>query len=193
MAKKRKHSGNKTEKINNQSKSNHEKSLQRIKAEKFMRNNMIVLVIIGLIILLIAFSLISTKNTLVENENKVFGDDVIEMHYFYLTTCAFCIEQDKFHPTLEEMYPNLKIIRYDTTRAESQQKIREFADKIEELNIERISTPTTIIGSRVNVGFGSPETTGQILINMIEEEMQRINENWDDATMTRTIDLRAQQ
>ena len=41
-----------------------------------------------------------------------------------------------------------------------------------------------------NIGYGSDETTGKKLIDMIDAEQAKIDANWDTATMTRTVSLR---
>ncbi len=141
-----------------------------------------------LVIVLISFFMINSNNSS-SDENLVYGDDVIDMYYFHLSTCPHCHKQNKFHETLKEMYPQLRINEFELTKSGSKEKILEMAKDYPQINVDRISTPTSIIGEEVNTGYGSDETTGQKLIEMIEKEKARIESSWDD-TKTRTIDLR---
>lgn len=176
-----------------------EESLAKIKCKKFFRENSFLLGFIGIIIIfaLVSFGVGKLKDT---NEQKnmeslVYGDDVIEMYYFHWTKCPHCIKQNAFNKDLIQMYPNLKIMEFEITQAGTKEKYEEMAAQFDELPNEWSKfpgTPLTIIGKRINSGFGSAETTGQNLIGMIEEEQKRIDENWNDNTMVRTVDLRAE-
>jgi len=67
-----------------------------------------------------------------------------------------------------------------------------FAEKYpSQLDLSKFGTPTTIIGDIVNVGF-SPTSTQARIIEMIDLEQASIDARWDDATMTKTVDLREQ-
>jgi len=170
-----------------------EKNLTKIKFMKFIRTNLSLISFLGIIILIgIAILFSHLKDNYINANSKiVYGDDVIEMHFFHLVTCPHCIEQKKFHKILVEKYPNLKIIEYDMADKSSREKYLELAKshgfKEPENNI---ATPTTFIGNKSNIGFGSSETTGVILINLIEEENLRIMNNWNNQTMKTTIELR---
>jgi len=152
------------------------------------RKNSIKISIAFVIIIFLAF-LVKLNNDS-NNETLIYGDDVIEMNFFHLSTCPHCIEQKKFHKTLMKLYPELKINSYELTESGSKEKFEELSTAFDNLDFNKISTPTTIIGDEINVGFGTPETTGQKLIEMIEKEKERIEENWNNETMVRTIDLR---
>jgi len=168
-------------------KRNKDKSLSQIKFEKFLKNNSMVLM--GVVVfVIVAFAMVVGSNG--ENsESLVYGDDVVEMYYFYLTTCPHCHEQAKFHDTLTELYPNLRIHKFEMTSSKSVEEYERLATEIGGVEVERWGTPTTFIGERSNVGFGTPETTGQTLIEMIDEEIERIESGWS-AGMVRTSDLR---
>lgn len=168
---------------------NKEKDLKKIKMRKFVKNNKPFFIIMGVILII---GLIGTVMSLQKNNseaNKIYGDDVIDMHYFYLSTCPHCIQQEKFHKTLKEKFPMLRIHEYEMSKGSSYEKYVEMAQNYDSLDPERFpGTPLSLIGTETNVGFGSPETTGQTLIEMIESELQRINSNWSE-NMTRTVNL----
>lgn len=166
-------------------------NLNKIKFKNFLKNNMsLVSFVIILLLITLAIGVNQFKTKLQEEEKIVYGDDVIEMNFFHLITCPHCIEQKKFHKVLLEKYPNLKIIEYDMASPESRSKYLELAKAQGFKNPENIATPTTFIGNRSNVGFGTPETTGKTLISMIEDENIRITSIWNNNTMKTTKELR---
>ncbi len=169
------------------SKSDKNRNLFTIKLKKFLRNNKILLIVLLVIVLFGIFAVFNENQPI---EEKIFGDDVIEMHYFYLRTCPHCIEQKKFHPVMEEMYPNLKIIPYDMAKSSSLDVFKKFAANMSDLDPESFpGTPLTIIGDEVNFGFGTPEDSGVNLLDMVAKEQKRIDSQWEEG-MIRTVDLR---
>lgn len=125
-------------------------------------------------------------------ENKIYGDDVIEMYYFHWTRCSHCIEQNKFNKKLIAKYPNLKIIEFEITEDGSKEKYEELAQNYDELANswdEFPGTPLTLINNEFSIGYDKDETTGKKIEDMIIKKNQEINNNWDENTMTRTIDI----
>lgn len=172
-----------------------DKKVKLTPSQKFkitLKKNAISIIVIGILLLLIVGTIIGAnmnQNKKSELENKVYGDDVVVMTYFHLSTCPHCHRQAAYHKVLLDKYPQLKIESYELSSQSSQQKFLEVAQEFIELDQNRPSTPTTIIGNRVNVGYGTDQTTGLLLEEMIEEEIQRIEASWDENTMTRTIDM----
>lgn len=145
-----------------------------------------ILVIIGLPFML-------GKSSDKENQqSQIFGDDVIDLEYFHLSTCPHCHKQNEFHKILLEKYPNLRINTYEMTKRSSAEKLQEISANYPDFDINQFGTPTSFIGEEFNIGYGSDDTTGQKLIEMIEKEQTRINENWNESTMIRSVDLRNQ-
>lgn len=129
--------------------------------------------------LLIVFVLVVLSSAVILNgsvEKQVtYTDKDLVMHEFYLRSCPHCLEQEKFHKTLLEKYPNLKIVRYEISSPESVAKYNELAKQIGGVDKNTIYTPTTFIGNKSNVGFNSPETTGKILLDMLAIEQKRLD------------------
>lgn len=168
-------------------------NLTAIKFRNFIKNNGIFIysLIFLLIITAAIFFLNMDKNE--KNENMLYGDDMIEMHYFYLSTCPHCHEQEKFHSTILEKYPNVKIFEYEMTKTGSLERYQRMAKNLEGLDPDKFpGTPLSIIGNETNIGFGSSETTGQKLLDMIEKEHMRIMNNWNESMIT-TEDFRKQE
>lgn len=154
----------------------------------FLKKNFMWISIIAVLAVLAIAVFLGQEKT--STEIKLYGDDVIDMYYFHWTQCPHCIEQNKYNKKLKEMYPNLRINEYEITQSGSMDKYKEMAPNYEGLDPNQFpGTPLTIIGTEFNVGFGTEETTGQTIVDMIEKENIRINENWNDATMKRTSDL----
>ena len=153
----------------------------------------IALVIIGLILGIGSASDSNKKDF----DSRIYGDDAVEMIYFHWTQCSHCKKQNAFlEDVLYDKYPNLKVTKYEITDPTTKDKYEEIAQKFDELPNDWNKfpgTPLTIIGDRTNGGFGDASTTGQVLIEMIEEEMAKIEANWDEETMIRTQTLRDNQ
>jgi len=170
---------------------NKNKNLTQIKIRNFYKNNKFGIYFFGFILLLIVLTLFISNNKTKEIvSNKIYGDDVIEMYYFHLRTCPHCIEQNKFmDDVLFKKYPNIRIHKYEMTKKKSYQKYQEMAKNYIGLNPNNFpGTPLTIIGDKVNIGFGTEKTTGPKIIAMVEIEQQKIDANWN-LSMKRTVDL----
>ena len=169
-----------------------ESSTTSARLKAFVNRNAF-LIVFFLLILVIGGMILYVNNKKKNAPALVYGDDEIDMYYFHLNGCPHCAEQAKFNDKMIEKYPNLKIIPYEISEAESKQKYLEFAKIHPELSQVSIGTPTTVIGNRTNVGFGTELTSGPTIESMIIDEQKRIDANWNDATMKRTIDLRREQ
>ncbi len=178
---------------NSTSKKSAEARLKEAKKKNFWKNNMLVLIILGVLLLVGLFIAFSTSSSLEAKENLVYGDDVIEMYYFHLSTCPHCHKQNAFHSTLLAQYPNVRINSYEITQPGTRAKLEEIAAQYPDFNLANFGTPTTFIGEEFNIGYGSDATTGQTLLAMVQKEQEKIDASWDEETMTRTIDLRIQQ
>lgn len=164
---------------------------EKLNLEKKKEKNKKKLILLSILfIFIIGIVVVINFNNNKSQKEEIYGDDVIEMQYFYLTTCPHCIEQKKFHKYLLEKYLNLRINQYEITESLNRAKYLEFAKAQNFKDPENIATPTTFIGNRSNIGFGTPETTGKILISMIEDENARILKSWDNKTMKTTLELR---
>jgi len=167
-----------------------EESLSKIKFKNFVKKNEILITVFVVILILAGLSILMAKPKVVFNENKIYGDDVIEMYYFHLTTCPHCIEQNKFmDKVLFNKYPNLRIHRFEMTKKESYLKYKEMAKSYNGLDPAKFpGTPLSIIGDKYNIGFGTELTTGPKIISMVEAEQKKIEAKWN-SSMKRTVDL----
>jgi len=165
----------KPENSDSKSKKERREELKKMTPQKWVKQNipMIVVGAIFIVIVMLVLSQNSDGQTVLGATNSTDGP-VVEMVYFYLPTCQYCIRQDAFNEQLLEAYPNLRIIKYNMELRSSQEKLVEYQEKIPGLAEERFGTPTTVIGEQYNIGFGTAETTGVRLSQMIEDEMARL-------------------
>lgn len=178
---------------NTSSKPSAQERLKEAKKNNFWKKNGLILSIVGILIIVGIMVMISSNSQLEEAQNLVYGDDVIDMYYFHLSTCPHCHKQNAFHPTILTQYPNVRINSYEITQPGTREKLEEIAAQYPEFDLSQFGTPTTFIGEEFNVGYGSDATTGQKLLSMIQKEQEKIDAQWDEQTMTKTIDLRLQQ
>jgi hypothetical protein len=146
-----------------------------------------------LVIALVFGIMVGTSPEEVNQDDLVFGDDVITMTYFHLKTCPHCIKQNSFNKYLIERFPNLKIEVHELSSTGTLNLYKNIANEVEGLEPEKFpGTPLTVfeVSGEFNIGYGSDETTGKRLVTMIEVEQARIDANWDTETMTRTASLR---
>jgi len=98
---------------------------------------------------------------------KLTGDGSIVVEVFHLDTCPHCHEQAAFFNKIIDQH-DIKIIYHDFSTPAAQRLAQQYVEKF---NITRsIGTPFTVIGDDYNIGFDTEETTGQLLIAMIEAE-----------------------
>jgi hypothetical protein len=84
-----------------------------------------------------------------------------EVHFFYVTGCPHCAEQEPFNEKLANTYPLIQIIGHDAATPEG---IALLHQKLEELGvIDEPDFPTTIFGNQVFGGWESEATTGRAI------------------------------
>jgi cytochrome c biogenesis protein CcdA/glutaredoxin len=91
--------------------------------------------------------------------------EIVQIEMFTRDDCGHCIDQKAFFAELEEERDDFKVNYYDLEETENYELFAEFA-KAEGLTM---STPVTLIGSKVIQGFAEAETTGKMLINYIDQ------------------------
>ena len=157
------------------SKKEKREELKKMTPQKWIKQNIPMLVIGGvfIIIVMLVLSQNADGQTVLGAGNSTEGP-VVEMIYFHLPTCIHCIIQSEFNDQLIEAYPNLRIVKYNMELRSSQEKLQEYVQSVPGLSGEMIGTPTTIVGEEYIIGFGSAETTGIRLSRMIDNEMARL-------------------
>jgi thiol-disulfide isomerase/thioredoxin len=121
--------------------------------DRFRRYLIISLVILGIVLML------TSQGTSPAGEG-------FAVHFFYVTGCSHCDEQEPFNEKLAEQYPSIEIIEHDAATPEGSALLQE---KLEELGADQPDFPITIFRNQVFGGWESEETTGR----EIEEALQR--------------------
>ena len=121
--------------------------------DRFRRYLIISLVILGIVLML------TSQGTSPASEG-------FAVHFFYVTGCSHCDEQEPFNEKLAEQYPSIGIIEHDAATLEGNALLQQ---KLEELGADQPDFPITTFGNQVFGGWESEETTGR----EIEEALQR--------------------
>jgi thiol-disulfide isomerase/thioredoxin len=122
--------------------------------DRFKRYLIISLIILGIVIAL------TSQGTSSPGEG-------FEVHFFYLTGCSHCEEQEPFNEELADKYPSIQIIEHDAATPQGSALLSEM---LTELGIEEEPDfPITIFGNQVFGGWESEERTGRA----IEEALQQ--------------------
>ena len=84
---------------------------------------------------------------------KVFAyqDDEITLYLFHGDGCPHCAEEMKFLKTIEDTYPNLKIVKYEVWYNEENALLLQKVN--EAFHITRTGVPTNLIGNTVINGY----------------------------------------
>ena len=132
--------------------------LKRTFADRFKRYLIIALVILGAVLFI----------TGLEPTESATGDDLYEVHFFYLTGCSHCDEQKPFNERLANEYSDeISIIYHDAMEPE---KFRLLEEMLASLGIEEEPFfPVTIFGNQAFADWDAEETTGK----EIEEALQQ--------------------
>ena len=101
----------------------------------------------------------------IESENQIKNDDKVEIYFFEHDGCGFCAEGMTFFENLIKERDDFNLIIVDIDQKGNKQQFDLIVDKY---GLPKV-TPTTIVGEYIFQGFDSPETTGQQIINFIEQ------------------------
>ncbi len=89
------------------------------------------------------------------------------VYFFYGQGCPHCADEEEFFTGLKKEFPQLKIVSYEVWY--NQENIEKLQQVAKAFNIKNSGVPITIIGNRITIGFGSPDTTGKTIRQDIKE------------------------
>ena len=98
---------------------------------------------------------------------SIFASEKIDLYFFYSDSCPHCAREAQFLQKISPEYPQLIIHDYAVSNPEGAKLYQEF---VKRLNLKRFSVPLTIIDNQHISGFLNAETTGQEIIELIEEK-----------------------
>lgn len=103
----------------------------------------------------------------------------VNLYLFWSKTCPHCAKEKVFLQEITPDYPNLKIHDYEVNNKDNALLLQRIG---KELNIETSGVPITIIGKSHFVGYEDDETTGKVILRLIEKVA-----NEGDADLVGTI------
>ncbi len=96
---------------------------------------------------------------------SVSAQDNIKMYFFYGDGCPHCATEKKFLDKLEQKYPQLEVIKYETYYNKENADL--FVKLSEACNTKAMGVPTTFIGEEAIVGFDNDEGIGLRIENAV--------------------------
>jgi len=97
----------------------------------------------------------------------IFASEKIDLYFFYSDSCPHCAREAQFLQKISPEYPQLIIHDHTVSSPDGAKLYQEFTKR---LNLKRFSVPLTIIDNQYISGFLNAETTGQEIIELIEEK-----------------------
>jgi glutaredoxin len=158
--------------------------LNWLKADKF---RLIMLVILTSLFVYLANSnqgsLLNAETPMAteESSEQANSEDIVQV--FHSPYCPHCIELKKFIKSdLRDKYPTVVFEMHDVTQDSERGAFTE-ALKTANLDPNTSGVPFVLINNEHLIGFRSPETTGETLINMIDRNffLGNISETCDDS------------
>jgi len=92
--------------------------------------------------------------------SEVFAQQIPVLEVFHGRECPHCQKEMKWLPTLQKMYPSLKIKEYEVWHDEANKAL--VSKRMKEMGKEFTGVPTNIIEGEVIVGF-QPERIVEVL------------------------------
>lgn len=118
-----------------------------------------------LVYIIFAFVLITSVFTSLPIQAAPVAGQVI-INYFWGDGCPHCAEAKPFLDQLEKSKPNLEIRRYEVWGSKENAKL--LSEVGQYLNVNVGGVPFFVIGDKYVVGFGSAETTGKQIEQLVE-------------------------
>jgi len=94
----------------------------------------------------------------------------VNIYFFWGEGCSHCAQEKPFLEKLKEKYPQLEVKEFEIYKSENNQKL--FQEVAKAYNTEPMGVPMTFIGKEFLLGFGSEETTGKKIENLIQNCLQ---------------------
>ncbi len=91
-------------------------------------------------------------------------NDKITLYFFHGDGCPHCAAEEKYLETLEDKYPDIKIVSYEVWHNEENDNL--LSQVKTALKIDKTGVPVTIIGKTYMMGYG--DSTGGKIERAIE-------------------------
>ncbi len=123
-------------------------------------------IIISLLVLLIISAVSATAS-----------DQPVTLEFFWAEGCPHCAKEKLFLQTLPSKYPLLEVKSYEISQNLTNSLLLQKRGR--DLNADVSGVPFTIVGNQYVVGFGTAETTGKQIENLINRQMSISNQPVD--------------
>lgn len=104
------------------------------------------------------------------NLKWVFAQKKVEIYFFWGQGCPHCAQEKPFLEKMKEKYPHLVVKDFEVYYSKENQEL--FQKVAQAYNTQAEGVPTTFIGKEFVVGFGSEETTGKEIENLVQKCLQ---------------------
>jgi len=94
------------------------------------------------------------------------AQEMVDVSFFGREDCRFCLMEEEFLADLSKERSDFNIVYYDIKNNKESKNL--FDELAESKEISKV-TPLTLIGGNLIQGFNSPETTGILITNSIDE------------------------
>ncbi len=94
--------------------------------------------------------------------SPVFGQEKkAALYFFHTDTCLHCAREEQFLNGTEKEFPDLEIKKFEVGK--NQDNLALMIKVGQELKIDVMSVPLTVIGRKVFVGYLDDETSGKMI------------------------------
>lgn len=124
-----------------------------------------------LVIILVVFAL--GRNSKQEISVGLQEGKLMEINYFWLTTCPYCQRMNLFWNDFLEKYPEVQLNKYLASDARNMPKLTELVEKYNAQEHAGV-VPLTFVGDQYIVGFDGPEGTGKKVEDIVIAELEKI-------------------
>jgi glutaredoxin len=147
-----------------------------------------ILTLVVVVLALYAYAFAPAPEPIIPQEDQNFTTTI---YFFYHPACPHCKEQLSFNQEISNEFKNIKWKYYDVTTPEGSANYQKILKEKNSPYWQVITTPITVIGDSVIVGFGQKETPKKIRDAILELEQQKNETKQNNQTfqLKETIDV----
>jgi cytochrome c biogenesis protein CcdA/thiol-disulfide isomerase/thioredoxin len=103
---------------------------------------------------------------------EIFSAGKVEIYFFWGQGCPHCAQEKPFLEELKQKYPQLEVKDFEVYYSRENQEL--FKKVAQAYKTQPVGVPMTFIGKDFIVGFGTKETTGKQIENLIQNCLTNI-------------------
>jgi thiol-disulfide isomerase/thioredoxin len=103
---------------------------------------------------------------------EIFSAGKVEIYFFWGQGCPHCAKEKPFLEELKQKYPQLEVKDFEVYYSRENQEL--FKKVAQAYKTQPVGVPMTFIGKDFIVGFGTKETTGKQIENLIQNCLTNI-------------------